>query len=121
MPGFDGSGPRGQGPRTGRGFGPCPPGAAPAGAVGPEGVVYGIGRGGLPRGGGRGRGWGGGRGRWADTGPPPAFGYAPPGAPQAYGPPPPEAERAMLQQQADLLRQELDAIQTRLEELERED
>lgn len=51
MPGFDGSGPTGMGPRTGGGFGSCPPGAD--GTAGT--TLRGIGRGGLPWGGGRGR------------------------------------------------------------------
>lgn len=59
MPRFDGNGPTGMGPRTGGGFGACPPGAeTTAGAP-----LRGIGRGGLPWGGGRGRlGGGGGTG-----------------------------------------------------------
>lgn len=81
MPGFDGTGPLGQGPMTGgaRGFcampyrgyrpytyamrTPCylPPRISPF-----YGPVFGVGRGGLPWGGGRGRCFGGGRGfrRW---------------------------------------------------------
>jgi hypothetical protein len=59
MPGFDGTGPRGQGPRTGGGWGRCAP--LPNETWAPRGV----GRGGLPWGGGRGRCWGGGaRGGW---------------------------------------------------------
>lgn len=56
MPGFDGTGPAGMGPRTGggRGFCPAPEYNSPG---------FGAGRGGFPRGGGRGRAWGGGRGR----------------------------------------------------------
>ena len=56
MPGGDGTGPMGHGSRTGGGFGFCPPGVGPAYSPYP---VYGVGRGGLPRGGGRGggRGW----------------------------------------------------------------
>ena len=63
MPGFDSTGPRGAGPMTGRGMGRCQPQTrtteegtaeqAPAG-----GVVYGLGRGGVPRGGGMGSGRG---------------------------------------------------------------
>ncbi|MEW6337289.1 MAG: DUF5320 domain-containing protein [Acidobacteriota bacterium] len=49
MPGFDGTGPRGQGPRTGGGVGRCAPRPEEAG------VVFGVGRGGVPRGGGVGR------------------------------------------------------------------
>ena len=58
MPGFDGTGPTGMGPSSGGGFGACPPGTGTtAGAP-----LRGIGRGGLPWGGGRGRLWGGSRG-----------------------------------------------------------
>ena len=71
MPGFDGTGPLGQGPRTGGGRGYCPPVA---------GSYYGVGRGGRPRGGGRGRAFGGGRGRrWRYCQPyPAASGYPSP-------------------------------------------
>ncbi len=80
MPGFNGTGPNGQGPMTGGGRGFCAQpqtGQAPQTPdqqgnqadipqadipAGPGGVVYGLGRGGLPRGGGRGRCFGGGRG-----------------------------------------------------------
>jgi len=123
MPRFDGTGPQAQCPRTGRGMGPCPPGAGPVGAPGPGGVVYGVGRGGRPRGGGRGRCWGGGRGGWAAPGGPAMPpGYAPPpeAGPVQYGPPPPQAEREMLGQQAEMLKNQLDAIQSRLEELQRD-
>jgi len=88
MPGFDGTGPRGEGPMTGGGRGFCarPAGYVPYGGAGrwypPYGTgwaapypygytgygigyrpVYGVGRGGIPYGGGRGRTYGGGRGR----------------------------------------------------------
>ncbi|MBT0731886.1 DUF5320 family protein [Methanoculleus bourgensis] len=67
MPGFDGTGPGGQGPMTGGGFGYCLP--ATRRRLPPmwgcripyspyPGPVYGLGRGGMPRGGGRGRGRG---------------------------------------------------------------
>jgi hypothetical protein len=77
MPGFDGTGPMGRGPMTGWRMGYCVPGQAapaPEGAsvqtpvrepVPPmpeRGIIYGVGRGGLPRGCGRGRCFGGGRG-----------------------------------------------------------
>jgi hypothetical protein len=86
MPGFDGTGPMGMGPRTGGGRGFCPPYAGPYyGGYAPQnygaygyGPVYGRGRGGIPWGGGGGRGRG--FGRW---GAPPAYGYQPYGA---YGP-----------------------------------
>jgi hypothetical protein len=81
MPGFDGTGPMGQGSMTGGGRGFC---AMPYGGYRPygygfqtpyyppkgmypfHGSVLGAGRGGLPWGGGRGRVFGGGRGfrRW---------------------------------------------------------
>jgi hypothetical protein len=80
MPGFDGNGPMGRGPMTGGGRGFC---AMPDKGYGPSGygmrapyfpfsgrpfygTVFGVGRGGLPWGGGRGRCFGGGRGfrRW---------------------------------------------------------
>ncbi|MCP4606319.1 MAG: DUF5320 domain-containing protein [Proteobacteria bacterium] len=64
MPGFNKKGPMGQGPRTGRGLGLC------TGEVTPEksdtrndAVSRGVGRGGSPWGGGRGRCFGGGRRR----------------------------------------------------------
>jgi len=62
MPGFNRRGPMGQGPMTGRGRGFCaqevtrtPPENPP-----PD-VVFGVGRGGIPWGCGRGRAFGGGR------------------------------------------------------------
>ena len=58
MPGFDGNGPQGMGPRTGGGFGTCPPGVGITAGT----TLRGIGRGGLPWGGGRGRLRGEGRG-----------------------------------------------------------
>lgn len=76
MPGFDGTGPKGQGPRTGGGRGFCSTGvgATPQSGYGfphwgyrtqgsPYASDFGVGRGGSPRGGGRGRAFGGGRGR----------------------------------------------------------
>ena len=76
MPGFDGTGPRGAGPMTGGARGFCQPERGPAPHGGnssserysccpcPFDVPRGVGRGGLPRGGGRGRAFGGGRGGW---------------------------------------------------------
>ena len=74
MPGFDRTGPMGQGPMTGGGRSFC---AMPCRAHGPSGdgvraprpfesPIFGVGRGGLPWGGSRGRAFGGGRGfrRW---------------------------------------------------------
>ncbi|MDV4342819.1 DUF5320 domain-containing protein [Methanoculleus sp. YWC-01] len=77
MPGFDGTGPQGMGPMTGRRMGRCvlppqpPAEGSPAGETNEttqqppvqQQPVYGLGRGGIPYGCGRGRGFGGGRGR----------------------------------------------------------
>lgn len=123
MPGFDGTGPLGGGPRTGRGMGLCwPGGVSPFRGAG----SYGVGRGGFPRGGGRGRAWGGGRGwGWRSGG----MGY--PGYPQAYaypgyapyspayGYPPmtPEQERIVIQDEIKALEQEMGELRGRLDEL----
>jgi hypothetical protein len=88
MPGFDGTGPRGMGPMTGGGRGFC---ARSLGTYGPAycygmgyvpfpghgsyprfrpqlaGPMFGLGRGGMPYGGGRGRVFGGGRGFWRSS------------------------------------------------------
>ena len=113
MPAFDGTGPLGQGPRTGGGFGYCPP------TVGPyygKPVVYGVGRGGLPRGGGRGFAFGGGRGRrWRHWD---AYSFAP-----AYYPAPtpvqvsPQQEIAWLKEQSQMLQDQLNQINERITEL----
>jgi len=68
MPGFDGTGPMGQGPMTGRGRGFCAQRTTPAPIKNSPrfpapNVVFGAGRGGIPWGCGRGRAFGGGRGR----------------------------------------------------------
>ncbi len=112
MPGFDGTGPMGMGPRTGGGFGPCPP-VYPAGA----GPVYGLGRGGLPWGGGRGRGFGGGRGRRSARA---GWGWPQTDQPYAYGPATlePDQEKAVLENQMAWLSQQLEAIRARLDEIE---
>jgi hypothetical protein len=57
MPNHDHTGPQGTGPRTGQQMGDC---QKPVPVETPE---YGVGAGGQPRGGGRGRCFGGGRGR----------------------------------------------------------
>ena len=46
MPGYDKTGPEGKGPRTGRGAGSCAPGVEESNKEN----LYGLGRGGLPRG-----------------------------------------------------------------------
>ena len=115
MPGFDGTGPRGMGPRTGGGFGFCAPGAGPAPAGYTPGAVYGLGRGGIPWGGGRGRAFVGGRGRGWRAGLP----YAAP----AYAPvvpyPPASSfdEKAFLENQVQYLEQQLTTIKDRLMQL----
>lgn len=117
MPGFDGTGPWGAGPRTGGGFGFCPPiyGARP--------FRFGVGRGGYPWGGGRGRAWGGGRGwAWRTYAPAPhAFPYAVWrwGYPGAVRPNVSSAadELSVLEQQAEGLEQELRSIRERIDEL----
>ena len=111
MPGFDGTGPLGQGPRTGGGRGFCPPVAGPYAYGAP--VVYGVGRGGRPRGGGCGRTFGGGRGRgwW--------YWQAYPVAP-AYPPafqPTKEQEIEGLKEQAEWMQDQLSQINARLNEL----
>jgi hypothetical protein len=62
MPGNDGTGPLGLGSMTGRGLGVC---AVPLSENEANVAVYGRGRGGLPFGCGRGRGFGGGRNQFA--------------------------------------------------------
>nr|HID14079.1 hypothetical protein [Anaerolineae bacterium] len=127
MPRGDGTGPMGLGPMTGRRAGYCAGYGVP-GYMNPipgRGFGLGLGRG---WGGGWGRGW-----RWRNwyyaTGLPgwARFGYAPAwGAPPAapYGPyaPPPtrEQEAEFLKAQAGWLREQLDAISKRIEELEQE-
>jgi hypothetical protein len=115
MPGFDGTGPRGQGPRTGGGFGFCAPGSRPAPEGYPTGVVYGVGRGGIPWGGGRGRAFGGGRRAWGRGG----FAYAVPQyrAAAPYSAPDPADEKSFLENELAYLEQQMAAVKNRLAEL----
>lgn len=111
MPGFNGTGPMGMGPRTGGGRGLCPPGSGASYGYG-AGFARGAGRGGIPRGGGRGRAWGGGRG-WQGAyaaGPEGAFNFTP----QA-----PATEIEMLRSRSVAMEQELRQMRARIEELER--
>lgn len=66
MPGFDKTGPNGQGPMSGRRRGRCrdtkPEETTDNNAVNNNEIVYGLGRRGKPRGGGFGKGFGGGSG-----------------------------------------------------------
>ncbi|ADG82108.1 DUF5320 domain-containing protein [Thermincola potens] len=61
MPGFDGTGPLGQGPVTGGGFGYCSSSVGQGNHSASYGTLCGVGRGGTPYGGGRGRCFGGSR------------------------------------------------------------
>lgn len=103
MPGRDGTGPLGAGPRTGRGFGMCGTAVRPSGGR----AVYGYGTRG------RGRGW---RHWFHATGLP---GWMRFGA-GAYTDPdvsPRNFERGALQDKVEMLRQELDEIGKRLDDL----
>ena len=128
----------GMGPMTGRGVGYCGGYDAPGWANPVPGRGYGLGRGwGGPgvRGGGRGS-WGGRGGGWRHrnwyyaTGVP---GWARAGYAPAWGAPPPvgygphagapgrEEETEFLRQQAEWLKQQLDAIGRRIGELSQEE
>lgn len=113
MPAGDGSGPEGRGPRSGRGLGYCSGFNMPgyANAMPGRGMGYGGGRG-WGRGVGYGRGWG--RGR-AALGPMPGWG-AP--APYVYPQPTAADESAYLKEQAQALKDQLDVIQKRLDDLD---
>ncbi len=122
MPAGDGTGPMGMGPRTGRGAGYCSGYDALGWANPIPGRGLGLGRG---RGGGRG-GFGGRGGGWRHrnwyyaTGVPgwARFGYGPAwGAPPAPQAPSREQETEFLREQAEWLKQQLDAISQRIEEL----
>ena len=124
MPAGDRTGPRGMGPRTGRGAGYCAGDDVPGYAHAIPGRGFAMGWG---RGGGRGRGW---RNRYYATGLPgwARFGYAPAwGAPltTTYGPyavpPSKEQEADFLKTQAEWLKGQLDAISQRISELEQEE
>ena len=107
MPGFNGTGPQGQGARTGGGFGRCRP---TDGQADEQDRVYGVGRGGAPHGDGRGRMFGGGRGRRRQAG----QGRMAAGA---LTPLTNEEELAQLQQQSQAMQQQLTDIQSRIAEL----
>jgi len=123
MPGFDGTGPMGAGPMTGGARGFCNPAGAGYVHGGRFGYGFGYGRGmgrglGARRGFGPGRGMGRGYGRgFGGRAFYPAWGagYTP-----AYGPYPmnPQDEAGMLRDEAEYMKQELAAIQKRMDELE---
>ncbi|PIE31280.1 hypothetical protein CSA56_18850 [candidate division KSB3 bacterium] len=115
MPGFDRTGPMGHGPGTGGGFGYCSPSAD-------ENVrgtaSYGVGRGGIPCGGGRGFAFGGGRSAWQGLGHGlrcGRFGQFVQ-APVVDGIPA-EQEITLLREQSSALQHELAQIQERLDAL----
>jgi hypothetical protein len=127
MPGGDRTGPMGEGPMTGGGFGYC-------GGYGMPGFAHPFPRRGFSRrwGRGRGLGWGPGMGRgygWRHmayaTGMPgwQRYGYGPAWCPPAFAPYEPSAEEelAALKQQAQWLQEELQAISQRIGELEAEE
>jgi hypothetical protein len=98
MPGFNRTGPKGAGPRTGRGLGYC--------GNTTDNLTFGFGRS-LGRGrgfGGRGRGFGW-RNRFCAVGTP------------GWVPLTPEQEVADLKAQADLMKEQLEAIQKHIEEI----
>ncbi|MFH1314316.1 MAG: DUF5320 domain-containing protein [Candidatus Eisenbacteria bacterium] len=115
MPGFDRTGPRGLGSRTGGGFGLCGPGAGRSQGGYVPGVVYGVGRGGIPWGCGRGRAFGGGRGRWRRVGV--AYAVAPYGGGVPYSAAAPVGEKAFLESEITNLEQQLAAVKSRLAEM----
>jgi hypothetical protein len=127
MPAGDRTGPAGTGPMTGRGAGYCAGYEIPGYAgFGPRmGMGWRRGWGGGWGGWGPGRGW---RHRYYATRLPGWFrgGYAPAwGAPPVgFGPygtaPTPEQETEYLRTQAEWLRERLDAITSRIEELEQQ-
>ena len=116
MPGGDRTGPMGMGPMTGRAAGFCAGFGAPGFASGGPGLGRGWGRG-------FGRGWGRGYGWQAPAAP--GFRWA---APQATVPAGPwsarqitrEEELEYLKGQADMLKQEMDAISGRIGQIESE-
>lgn len=110
MPGFDGTGPQGMGPQTGGGRGFCSPGTSAYAPGYINSAIRGAGRGGIPRGGGRGRAFGGGRGRWSCR-------TIPFDAQQCYHEPNAAQTIEFLKNQASLLEGELAALQKRIEEL----
>jgi len=115
MPAGDGTGPMGMGPMTGRALGYC------AGLPEPGYMNLMPGRGmGRGRGYGRGRGRGWGRGYYgaglAGWGREATVPYV--NTPQPYAPPTPEQQAGALKAQATELERALQAIKTRIDELE---
>ena len=120
MPGFDGTGPASMGSMTGGGRGFCNPSRASYGQAPAWGARYGRGFG---RGYGRGAGFGRGRGFGRRGFYPPAGGWDGPAFGTGYGSPynaQPEDEIRTLKDEAKYMKDELDAINKRIEELETE-
>lgn len=113
MPGFDRRGPMGAGPMTGGGRGLCNPEMAASARAFIGGYSYGGGLG-LRRGfrGGFGRG----AGMWRGYGR--SYGWYPPVAGPVFQAPAAD-EMDMLRAEADYLKKSLDAINTRIEALEK--
>ncbi|MHB1335574.1 MAG: DUF5320 domain-containing protein [Candidatus Humimicrobiaceae bacterium] len=129
MPRGDGTGPAGMGPMTGRAAGYCAGNSVPGFANPTGGRYFGAGRGAFGGRGGRGyRNW------YYATGLPgwqrynvgmPAWGgiaqpYNPYISPYASPAATPDQEKEMLKEQADFLKQQLDDIGKRVQELEKE-
>ncbi|HUU54859.1 MAG TPA: DUF5320 domain-containing protein [Armatimonadota bacterium] len=116
MPRGDGTGPMGMGPTTGRAAGYCAGYGVPgfANPVGGRGLGMARGRGG---GGGLGMAWG--RGSWG-RGPGGGWGFAPAPLPGVYAAPEPTPaeELSALRSQADWLKQQTEAIDARICELQ---
>jgi hypothetical protein len=126
MPAGDRTGPRGMGPMTGRGAGYCAGYGTPGYTNPMAGWGFGMGWG-RGRGGGWGRGWrhmyyATGLPGWARYGYAPAWGAPPAAAYGPYGvPPTQEQEAEFLKSQAEMLKEELDAISQRITELEKKE
>lgn len=115
MPGGNRTGPMGVGPRTGRAAGYCSGSGQPGYANTAPGRGFGMGFG-SGRSIGGGRGW---RNRFYATGTPGRMCYSDNfGYPMAHRMPDPESEKQSLKTQADALKEEMDLITKRLEELE---
>ncbi len=118
MPGFDGTGPQGNGPMTGGARGYCNPGYRQSNFA--YGRGYGMGRG-FRGGSGGGSGWGRGYGRGVGRRGafPPAGGWY--GSANPYGNPytmKPEDELGMLRDEAAAIKSDLEAINRRIDEIE---
>ncbi len=116
MPGGDRTGPMGMGPMTGRAEGYCAGFGMPGFMNPATGWGRGFGRG-------FGRGWGRGFGRMVWGAPGPQYGmpqWTTPATPWGAWPISREEELQYLKDQAQMLREELDAINERVGELEAE-